>query len=296
MAPDTREDFSNSDRCPAPGRSSGGGHAASVHDWGALTGPELAALAKRDPVAICPVAAVEQHGPHLPLDTDVIIGEGLLNAALQRWPDALSSVPLLRLPTLRLGSSLEHAAFPGTLTLSAEQMMSVLRAVGSSVAAAGIRRLVFFNSHGGNRAPIDMAALQLRSELGLFVVKAHYFRFVAPDGLIPTHERAHGLHGGAMETALMHYFAPGAVRQAALDDFESLGARRARDGHTIGPEGDAAFAWCAQDLNPRGVTGDAASADAEIGRQLTDAFATRLVEILGETARFELSDSGSALC
>lgn len=263
-----------------------------IQSWSALTGPELATIAARDPVALLPVAAIEQHGPHLPLATDVTIGDGIVRAAGQCLARDDESLDLLILPTLAVGASLEHTRFAGTLSLSAEQAIAQIRAVGAGVAAAGIRRLVLFNSHGGNKAVLDLAALQLRAEYGLLVVKASYFRFTPPAGALAADELAHGLHGGALETSMMLHLAPEAVRRDALADHPSLGARRARAGATLGPEGDAGFAWMAEDLHPAGVTGNAAAADAETGSRLVGTFAARLAEILAETARFDLRELG----
>ncbi len=262
-----------------------------LYRWADLTGPELAALAAEDPVAVLPVAAIEQHGPHLPLDTDVVIGAGLIEAAGRGYPER--SAPIIVLPVMSLGASLEHTGFAGTLSLSGEQAMAQLRAYGAGVAGAGIKRLVIFNSHGGNKAAIDMAALQLRHEHGLLVVKASYFRFAPPADTLAAAELAHGLHGGALETAMMLHLAPTRVRRDALADFPSYGAERAAAGATLGPEGDAGFAWRAEDLNPQGVTGNAASATAEQGERLVETFGQRLAQIWHETATFDLSRLGS---
>ncbi|XRG81231.1 creatininase family protein [Salinisphaera sp. SPP-AMP-43] len=262
---------------------------ATIEHWARLTGPELTTLVERDPVAILPVAAIEQHGPHLPLDTDVVIGHGLLQAAADRLADDGSELAAVILPTLALGSSLEHTGFAGTLSLSAEQMIAQIRAVGAGVARAGIRRLLLFNSHGGNKAELDIAALQLRHDYELLVTKANYFRFARPSVDLPADELAHGLHGGALETAMMLYLDSEAVRRDALANYKSLGANRAAAGLTLGPEGDAGFAWRAEDLHPAGVTGNAMLADAEIGHRLVEGFAARLSEIVRETASFDLS-------
>ncbi|MGB7757891.1 MAG: creatininase family protein [Salinisphaera sp.] len=263
-----------------------------IEPWSALTGPELATIAARDPVALLPVAAIEQHGPHLPLATDVTIGEGIVTAAIEQLERNAEPLDLLILPTLAVGASLEHTSFAGTLSLPAEQAIAQIRAVGAGVAAAGVRRLVLFNSHGGNKAVLDLAALQLRAECGLFVVKASYFRFTPPPGALAADELAHGLHGGALETSMMLHLAPDAVRREALADHPSLGAKRARAGAKLGPEGDAGFAWMAEDLHPAGVTGNAAAADAGTGACLVETFAGRLAEIVTEAAGFDIAALG----
>lgn len=265
---------------------------ATIKHWLHLTGPELARIAAHDPVALLPVAAVEQHGPHLPLSTDVTIGEGIVKAATAELAAGDAELSVLVMPCLALGASLEHTHFPGTLSLSVEQLIAQIRAVGAGVARCGIRRLLIFNSHGGNTAAIDAAALQLREAHGLLAVKANYFRFAPPPGTLSAEEQAHGLHGGALETSMMLHLAPEAVRRDRLADYESLGAVRARAGFRLGPEGEASFAWMAEDLHPAGVTGNAAAANAGAGERLVTAFGQDLAEIALETAAFDLSSLG----
>jgi len=263
--------------------------------WADLTGPELQALGARDALAILPVAAIEQHGPHLPLSTDVDIGEGLLAAALSARQHTVTaqSQPVLTLPTLAIGSSLEHTGFAGTLSLPPEAAIAQIEAIGAGVARAGIRRLLLFNSHGGNKATLDIAALKLRAAHGLLVVKANYFRFPPSAAeTLPTEELTHGLHGGALETSLMLHLAPEKVRRDALASFEPLGQRRADAGATVLPEGEAAFAWLAQDLHPQGVAGDARLASAERGATLCAHYAARLAQIIDETLDFDLNTLG----
>lgn len=263
-----------------------------IRSWSNFTSPEIAALAATDPVALLPTAAIEQHGPHLPLATDELIGVGIVDAACRELAVLESAADLVLLPPVAPGASLEHAHFAGTLSLPAALLVETLCAIGAGVAHTGIRRLVIFNSHGGNRAAIDEAALQLRAAHGLLVVKANYFRFKLPPALVSDEELQHGLHGGLVETAMLLHLHPDLVRRSALRDFDSLGAARARTGHTLGPEGDAGFAWLAEDLNPAGVAGAAGRASAELGAALVAAFARRLAEIVRETARFDLATLG----
>lgn len=266
----------------------------AIHRWADLTGPELAALAdaRDDAVAVLPMAAIEQHGPHLPLSTDVDIGKGLLDAAIDNHRAGASTTPLVVLPSMTIGASLEHADWAGTLSLSHEAAIAQITALGAAVARAGIRRLVLFNSHGGNKAVLDIAALKLRATHGMLVVKANYFRFAPPDAALPAAELAHGLHGGALETSLMLHIAPQKVRRDRLAAFTALGETRAADALSVLPEGDAAFAWLARDLNPLGVAGDTRLASAERGASLCAHFADRLAVIFAETAAFDLASLG----
>ena len=166
----------------------------SPRRWEHLTSPELAELGRLDPIAILPTAAIEQHGPHLPLSTDVDISEGVLTAALGQLT---ADPPVLVLPVLAPGASPEHTAFPGTLSFDPATFEAAIAEIGASVARAGIRRLVVFNSHGGNRHAMDAAGLRLRNEHGMLVVKASYFRFDRPTGVgLPDSEWRHAFTGG----------------------------------------------------------------------------------------------------
>ncbi len=255
--------------------------------WSSLTSRQVADLAVRDPVAVLPLAAVEQHGPHLPLGTDLEIARGILAEALQLLPPEF---PVLVLPSQAAGASLEHEGFPGTLSLDAGLLEGLIDAVGASVAAAGIRRLVLFNSHGGNRATLDTTALRLRREHGLLVVKATYTRFPRPPGVdLPEVEWRHGFHGGAPETAMMLHLRPDLVDAGAFGAFPSLG--EGMEG-VLGPEGAASFAWLAGDLHPSGVVGDPRRATAAMGKQMVSHYAQVLARVLEEARGFPLERLG----
>lgn len=236
-------------------------------------------------VAVMALGAVEQHGPHLPLNTDTCIAEGLLGAALSKLDPALD---VLALPTMGLGASDEHASFAGTLTLDARAFVGVLESIGASVARAGVRRLVWINGHGGNRAAMDIAALGLRRRFGMLAVKCTYPRLGVPEGFAGSNDLARGFHGGRLESALMQHLAPDRVRAKALSDFAARGIDDRRD-RLVSPEGPAAYAWLAEDLNPQGVIGDAAAATAEEGALLAGFYAARIARVIEEAARVDRS-------
>ncbi len=255
--------------------------------WQTLTTVEAARLAERDPVVVLPLAALEQHGPHLPLSTDLDIGIGLLERASEDLPD---DFPLWVLPPLALGASREHARFAGTVSLDPALLGALVQAHGEALARAGVRRLVLSNSHGGNRAALDAAALRLRDELGLLVVKANYFLFPRPDDAqLPESEWRHGLHGGAVETAMMLHLRPDLVRMDAARPARSLGEDLERTLRRVDAGGDAAaFAWLAGDLNPSGAAGNAALADADLGARLVAWYGAALAEVIRDAGRFPL--------
>ncbi len=248
-------------------------------DWEHLTTTELADGACRDAVAVLPVAAVEQHGPHLPLGTDAILTDAVLEAALGRLQ---APVEALRLPTQRVGLSPEHAGFPGTLTLDAETVIAQWTAIGRSVARTGIRRLILLNGHGGQSAPVDVVALRLRAEAGLTVVRVTYFDLIGDDPAIDLRERDFGWHGGLVETALMLAVRPELVRVERLGDFRSAAEDVAAAHRELRVEGPAGLGWMAEDLNRSGATGNAAAATRETGRRLLDGIAGRLATLIAE--------------
>lgn len=256
-----------------------------IHHWQDLTAPELAALAGPQTVAVLALGAIEQHGPHLPLSTDLDIACGLLAAGLARLDPALE---VLVLPALALGASEEHSSFAGTLSLSAGQMNAQLQSIGASLHGLGLRRLVIFNAHGGNIGWLGPAALSLRRRYGMLVVKANYMLFAAPEHLLADDELRHGLHGGQAETAMMLYLHPERVRSAHLQHFVSVAERAPADA-LLGPEGEASWAWLAEDLNRAGVVGNAAAATPELGRLLVEYHAERLARIISEAAVVDLS-------
>lgn len=270
---------------PRAPRTEGDG-SSSVRWWGELTSLEVQRAVSPDPVLVLPLAAFEQHGPHLPLSTDEIIGVGLLESAFR----ALSpEFPAWSLPVQSLGASAEHEAFSGTVSLDAAELERVLVTVGEAVARAGVRRLVLANSHGGNRHVMQTAALRLRQERGLLVVTVSYPRLPSPEGIdLPEEEWRHGLHGGALETAMMLHLRPDLVREDRLRAAPSLGQELETTLERVGAEGAAAFAWLAGDLHPSGVTGDPTLATPSMGRVLVEHYGRELARVIRDTRAFPL--------
>lgn len=254
--------------------------------WEDLATSDLGSLDPEAVIALLPVGATEQHGPHLPLSTDSVINRGIVERALARVPEDLI---LLVLPALPVGDSAEHGDFPGTLSLPAELLIGLWTGIGASVARAGLRKLVIFNSHGGQTQIVDIVALRLRMDHDMLVARANYFHFGTPDGLFPEDELEHGLHGGAVETSLMLHLHPDLVRQHALANFEPASVEMKQAFAMLRPEGPGAFAWASQDLHPSGASGDATAADADKGARLLDHAAERLVTLLNDLRRAPLS-------
>ena len=257
-----------------------------IRHWHALTTVEAAALAAQDPVVVLPVAAIEQHGPHLPLSTDLVIGLGVLAEAFRRRsPD----LPVWALPPQAVGTSGEHRRFAGTLSLTPELLIEFLVQNGAAVGAAGVRRLVVSNSHGGNLSAIDLAARRLREEHGLLVVKSSWFDSPRPDGAgLPDEEWRYGLHGGAVETAMMRHLRPDLVRLDAVRRFPSLDEELSGTLQQVSAEGGASFAWLAGDLNRQGVAGDATLGTARLGADLVAHYGQVLADVMQDARRFPL--------
>ena len=255
-------------------------------DWAAQTHAALTERITPATVAVLPLGAIEQHGPHLPLATDTVIAEALVEAALARLgPD----VDGLRLPTLALGDSREHQGQAGTLSLSPTTFQAVLADLGAAVARAGCRRLLLFSGHGGNLAAMDTVALDLRMQWAMLVVKACYFDFPPPPDTLPVREWQEGLHGGALETALMQHLAPAWVDGSAIGHHPSVEFDALAEFDWLGAASrPACFAWAARDLNPAGVCGDARLASAALGEKLLAHYAGQLAAVIEETARFPL--------
>jgi len=256
-----------------------------LHYWQDLTSPELSERAGPNALAVMALGAIEQHGPHLPLSTDLDIATGLMARALESVDRELEA---FLLPPLVLGASDEHAGFAGTLSLSAAQMGDQLARIGAAVAAVGIRRLVLVNAHGGNIGWLGPAALDLRRRFEMLVVKASYMAFRPPKHLLGAEELRLGLHGGQAETAMMLHLHPERVRTDRLQHFPSIVAGPPADA-VLGPEAEAAWAWCAEDLNPEGVVGNAAAADPDLGRGLVEFYADKLAGVLREAVSTRLS-------
>ena len=251
--------------------------------WEDLVTADFGRFDPQNAVAVLPVAAVEQHGPHLPLGTDALICDAILDDALARLDVA---APVLRLPTQRVGHSPEHTGFPGTLSLRAATALALWTDIGRSVAAAGIRKLLLFNSHGGQTALGDIVAQALRSEAAMTVARCSYHRLPLPEGWVAERERRFGLHGGQVETSLMLHIAPHLVRRDRMRDFVSSAEPWEASHRGLQIEAETGIGWRAEDLNPEGVTGDASSASAELGARLLAHFAARLAALLEDLRRF----------
>lgn len=253
--------------------------------WGDFTTTEFAGLDPMATIALLPVAAVEQHGPHLPVRVDAAINDGIVERALAMLaPEAR----VLVLPALAVGKSNEHLAFPGTLSLSWETLGRAWTEIGESVRRTGCRKIVFFNSHGGQPQLVDIVCRELRVRLGMFAVACTWFQTVRMDDLFGRAELVHGIHAGAVETSMMLHLHPDLVDMSLAEDFVSASVRIEAENAVLRSEGSVGFGWQMQDLHPSGACGNAAAATAELGRELVERAARALATLCAETERYPL--------
>lgn len=246
-----------------------------------LTWKQVDVLPRAQTLLVLPTAAIEQHGHHLPLATDTLINNLLLGKALEQIAD---DIPIYALPPVCYGKSNEHIGFPGTLSVSAQTFMAVVRDLGASIAAGGFKKVVLYNTHGGNTSLVDILARDLRAEFGLRTFSLFGSGGAGFDG-VSVQERTYGFHAGEVETAFLLHGAPELVHPA---EYTTNYIARVDQPELLKPEGSAAnFAWLTKDIAPSGVLGDPTGATAENGERWVNDAAKRIAEILLAMHNFE---------
>jgi creatinine amidohydrolase len=254
--------------------------------WAEMSWRDFADADMSKVVAVLPVAAIEQHGPHLPVGVDMFINEGYFAAAVKRIPN---DMPVLILPIQAIGKSNEHIEYPGTLTFSNETLVRAWIEIGESVARTGCRKLIFMNSHGGNVPVIDSVARELRVRCRMLAVHAGWHRLGYPADLFSAQERAHGIHGGEAETSLMLAFRPKAVRMSEAQNFVSSAIGIEQEFRQLRVTQPIGFGWMASDLHALGTAGDASKATAEKGEACADNAADAFLDLLRDVLAFDLA-------
>jgi creatinine amidohydrolase len=257
--------------------------------WADLKTTDFAQLDPARTVAVLPLGATEQHGPHLPLAVDQALVDGIIGAALPVLPTEL---PALFLPTQQVGYSPEHAAFAGTLTLPYETVLASWIAIGECVARAGVRKLLLFNGHGGQASLMDIAARELRARTGLIVYGCSWWSLPLGDevkGQFSAREHRFGIHAGEIETSMMLALRPQSVTLAQARNFKSSSEQRAAAYPILGNGVSAKLGWHMQDYNAEGAAGNAAAATPEKGRALVEAAGRQLALVLQELSQLPLS-------
>jgi creatinine amidohydrolase len=257
-----------------------------ARDWAGIGWADAAPDDVSRWIAVLPLAATEQHGPHLPLETDVLIANAYLARVRALLP---SDIPASFLPVEAIGISTEHIDFPGTQTLPTSVALKRWTAIGEDIARRGVKKLVIITSHGGNSAAMMLVAQDLRAHHGMFVVTTSWSRLSGADGLFPADEVRHGIHGGAVETSIMLAGYPEQVRADAIADFPASSIAMERDYRWLSTQRPAPFAWQAQDLHPSGAVGNATLAAKEKGERLIDQGARAFCELLAEVDNFDVN-------
>jgi creatinine amidohydrolase len=248
---------------------------------GDLRAPELPIALTKDSIIVLPLGAIEQHGPHLPMNTDFVVADEVSRAALAKAGEETNS---WLLPTLPFTKSNEHAWAGGTMWLSAPTMMAVLDDIGRSIAATNARKVLFINGHGGNSALVAMMNRELRLKYGLQTFLAHPHMPADQGGSSAESELGMGVHGGMDETSVMLHLRPELVDM-------SLAVRRVPEGLAKNSQvkfgGRVAFGWLSNDFFPEGHIGDPTGANAEVGKRMFDSAVESLCDALTEISHFD---------
>ena len=256
------------------------------HDYTTIEAEDIEAADTSEWIAVLPLGAHEQHGPHLPFETDTIIASGIA----ERLKGKLSvDLPVTVLPAEPVGYSPEHMDFPGSKTLSYDEAIERWIDVGAKLSEQGIRKLLLLNAHGGNSPLMTIVATELRVRHDMLCVATSWTRFIEAGEVITLEEKALGIHGGDIETSIMLALAPDMVDMTKADDFQSFQQELAGKHEHLRAYGPHAFGWKMQDLNGQGVVGNAGLATAAKGEVLIDMAVTGLKQLLEDISRFNLA-------
>ncbi len=256
-----------------------------VKYWQDMTTADFVDLDPQKTVALLPLGAIEQHGPHLPVSTDATIAEEMCIRAASLVPE---NVSLLILPTQNIGKSTEHIQYEGTLTHGAKTLLDSWMEIGESVSRAGIRKLILFNAHGGQPQIMEIVCRELRVTLKMMTVGCNGWSFGPPDVDIPGDERRHGIHAGQVETSIILYLRPDLVRMEHAQNYSGLLATVDKKFKRLRVIGSTYMGWQSQDLHARGCSGDATKATPEIGKLYVEHYTKALAELIEEVSQYPL--------
>ncbi len=251
----------------------------------AMNDPALPPEARRDWIAVLPLGAHEQHGPHLPFETDALIAEGMVERIVKRLPAHLK---VTFLPVESVGYSIEHMDVTGTKTLGFAEAVDRWLGIAEDLHRQGIRKFVMLNAHGGNSPLLTVVATEARVRFNMLAVATSWTRFGQPQDWITPQDKAIDIHGGDIETSVMLALWPERVNMAKAERFSSRQAEFAQEYKHLRAYGPHAFGWKMSDLNEKGVAGDASAATAERGEQLVAHAVTGILELLQDVARFDV--------
>lgn len=256
------------------------GKAWDTHFLPSLSRLQVQQLMKEDALVVLPIGATEQHGPHLPVFTDTLIGEGLITEAFEQLPEDANIWLLAPLP---YGKSTEHKEHPGTITLSAETLMNVVMDISASLSRAGFRKLLLFNTHGGNVDLLNMMGREIRIACGLDVFRLDGGGLSMGDDLIDDLEKRVGIHGGDLETSLVM-----AIKRSWVDmDQAPREIPNFPEGKYLNFK-NKPIAWVMSDISSTGIVGNASAATEEKGRKMLKLGGAVLAQTFQEIAAFDM--------
>jgi creatinine amidohydrolase len=244
-----------------------------------------ASTERRDWIAVLPLGAHEQHGPHLPFETDTLIAEGLVTRLIDALPPKL---PVTFLPVEPVGYSIEHMDVAGTRTLGFDEAVHRWLGIAEDLHRQGIRKFVMLNAHGGNAPLMTIVATEARVRFDMLAVATSWTRFGQPEGWMRPDDKAIDIHGGDIETSVMLALWPDKVDMSKAKPFLSRQTQFIRDFTHLRAYGPHAFGWKMADLNRQGAAGNAAAATAERGEELVAHTINGILELLEDVARFEV--------
>jgi creatinine amidohydrolase len=257
--------------------------------WRELSTTDFAGLDRAKTPVVLPIGSIEQHGPHLPVGTDTLIVEAVVDGVMQQ----LADLDCLFLPTLWVSKSNEHSAFAGTVSLSREALCRIVEDIAGSVARAGFHKLVFMNGHGGNTGLLDVLGRDVRQSLGLLIFGLELPNFYSIPPTQPGAPAPFDIHAAYFETSVLLARYPGLM---AGRQFAGLGSDRERGKVAasfrgfkyLTPDGKPVnVQWLTGDLTGDGVLGDPTQASAAVGQVEFEKLVHTVCEVLREIVAFE---------
>lgn len=264
---------------------------AKPKPWYEDNDPFITPAERADWIAVLPLGAHEQHGPHLPFETDTLIANGIATRLAAALPETL---PVTILPVEPVGYSIEHIDVAGTRTLAFDEAVHRWLSIAESLHGTGVRKLVLLNAHGGNSPLLTVVATEARVRFDMLVVATSWTRFGQPEGWIRPEDKAIDIHGGDIETSIMLALAPDRVDMTKARAFPSRQSEFAARYKHLRAYGPHAFGWKMSDLNPEGVAGNAAAATAEKGERLIAHAVAGLLELMEDVHAFPVFDIATA--